>query len=269
MHGGAGRLHWLILDVGVRRPNQPWKWPAWLVLTKPDRERLTTMLRQNEKPVWHAGAELRGCFQRIGQAVELDRDGSSVSRLAALINELLVLVLEMFSLQRIALDESLSGSRRTVELLLGELRDDLSQLARPWALGDLAERCGLGPTRFVQLCKQLTNMTPTQYLTHHRVEAASRMLRQQADATIADVGRPCGFASGQYFATVFRRHLGQSPTEWGFCFHRPFSGSTSASHAFSVQASDAITIYAPLLTRSPVGLSIARAPFLSCSIRFF
>ena len=24
-----GRLHWLILDVGVRRPNQHWNWPAW------------------------------------------------------------------------------------------------------------------------------------------------------------------------------------------------------------------------------------------------
>jgi len=26
---GASRLHWLIFDVGVRRPNQPWKWPSW------------------------------------------------------------------------------------------------------------------------------------------------------------------------------------------------------------------------------------------------
>ncbi|MER3444669.1 MAG: AraC family transcriptional regulator, partial [Meiothermus sp.] len=27
----AGTFHWLILDVGVRRPNQEWHWPEWLL----------------------------------------------------------------------------------------------------------------------------------------------------------------------------------------------------------------------------------------------
>jgi AraC family L-rhamnose operon regulatory protein RhaS len=35
-HVRASRLHWVMLDVGVRRPNQPWKWPTWIVLTKTD-----------------------------------------------------------------------------------------------------------------------------------------------------------------------------------------------------------------------------------------
>jgi AraC family L-rhamnose operon regulatory protein RhaS len=30
----ASRLHWIILDVGVRRPNQDWKWPSWLLLSQ-------------------------------------------------------------------------------------------------------------------------------------------------------------------------------------------------------------------------------------------
>ena len=32
-HVTACRLHFLILDVGVRRPHQRWKWPPWLVLS--------------------------------------------------------------------------------------------------------------------------------------------------------------------------------------------------------------------------------------------
>ena len=28
----ASRLFWLILDVGVRRPNQAWRWPGWMLL---------------------------------------------------------------------------------------------------------------------------------------------------------------------------------------------------------------------------------------------
>jgi AraC family L-rhamnose operon regulatory protein RhaS len=33
---GPGRLHWLIFDVRVRRPNQEWHWPDWLMLTPHD-----------------------------------------------------------------------------------------------------------------------------------------------------------------------------------------------------------------------------------------
>src|ERR1700722_5445933 len=33
---GPGRVHWLILDVGVRRPDDPWRWPGWVTLTPRD-----------------------------------------------------------------------------------------------------------------------------------------------------------------------------------------------------------------------------------------
>ena len=41
---GPGKLHWLILDVGVRRPNQSWKWPAWIMLSGPDRGLYTELV---------------------------------------------------------------------------------------------------------------------------------------------------------------------------------------------------------------------------------
>ena len=40
-HVDAGRLHFLIFDVGVRRPNQTWRWPSWIVLTPDDLRQLT------------------------------------------------------------------------------------------------------------------------------------------------------------------------------------------------------------------------------------
>src|SRR3954453_297508 len=53
-----------------------------------------------------------------------------------------------------------------------------------------------------------------------------------------------------------------------FSDHRPSWGSTSALHAFRLHASDAITMYAQLLTRSPTGISSAFTPPLSWAIRF-
>jgi AraC family L-rhamnose operon regulatory protein RhaS len=211
---GASRLHWVILDVGVRRPNQSWTWPPWVVLTKADIKQLTNFLRHNEQPVWAVTPDIRRCFGQIGRAVETDEQGSNISRITAYLNELLVLVLEVFRRQKPDLDESLSGTRRTVQLLLNELRRNRSQSAQPWTLQLLAEQCGLGATRFTHVCRQLTNLTPLKYLTQCRVEAAKRLLADEPAMSITEVARVCGFDTNQYFATVFKRHTGQTPSAY-------------------------------------------------------
>ncbi|MBI5693093.1 MAG: AraC family transcriptional regulator [Verrucomicrobia bacterium] len=210
-HVGAGRLHWLIVDVGMRRPHQPWRWPAWIVLTRIDREELTHYLRHNERPVWAATPEIRQCFQRIAAAVGSDREGDQVSRLAALINELLVLVLEMFRRRRVTLDTSLASAERTVALFWSELQRSPEHLAEPWTVAAMARQCGLGVTRFIHHSKQLTNTTPIPHLTRCRLEAAARLLRENRRRSVLEVALATGFSSSQYFATCFRRHFGVPP----------------------------------------------------------
>ena len=207
----VGRLHWLILDVGVRRPHQPWRWPSWIVLTPGDLKELTDVLRHNEQPVWHATADICRCFRRIGAAVQSDRDGSHISSLAVLVNQLFLLVLEMFRGQPVSLDESLSSVRRTVELFWADLRENAEHLASEWTVSGMARRCGMGVTNFIHHSKQLTNMTPNQYLNHCRLMTASRLLKSQPQRSVTDVALACGFTSSQYFATLFRRHFGSTP----------------------------------------------------------
>ena len=67
---GSGRLHWIILDVGIKRPHQKWQWPHWIVLSPADLKRLTTLLRHNEKHVWHAMPEMNHCFQQIARTIK-------------------------------------------------------------------------------------------------------------------------------------------------------------------------------------------------------
>ena len=211
---GTGKLHWVILDVGVRRPNQPWKWPAWILLTPADLDELTNILRHNEKLVWVSSGELRRCFQAIAHAVASDRYGSSLSRLAVRVNELLLLLLDMFRCHDIRLDQTLSSSQRTVELFLADLRTHAEHLATDWSIEEMSETCGLGATQFIYHVRALTNMTPMQYLTHCRLENAARLLRDGSGASITDVSLECGFSSSQYFATVFHRRYGCTPREF-------------------------------------------------------
>ncbi len=207
----ASRLYWLILDVGVRRPNQPWRWPEWLMCSPADLKRLTRLLSQNEEPAWRVGGEVERCFERISGALACRGASSLETRLKLGVNELLVTVADVLERKRIPLDRRLSGTPRTVEMFLKGLRENIEY---PWDLGQMALQCGLGRTRFVHYCRLVTGMSPKEHLRRCRLEAAARILRERPDANITDVALSCGFGSGQYFATLFRRWRGCTPSEY-------------------------------------------------------
>jgi AraC family L-rhamnose operon regulatory protein RhaS len=210
---GPTRLYWLILDVGVRRPNQAWRWPDWLMLSPADRERLTVLLSHNEQNVWAATDGIRACFERLPQYLAKTNASGVESRLRMLVNELLLCVLECLETKRVQLNAHLVSTQRAVEVFLKSLKDHPEQ---PWTLDTMAARCGLGRSRFAHYCRLITNMTPNAFLTQTRVQCAIEMIRRQPDRSLTDVAFACGFQSSQYFATVFRRATGGAPSEYVF-----------------------------------------------------
>ncbi len=211
-HVPASRFHWLILDLDVRRPNQPWVWPCWLLYPRSGLQRLTTILRQNEQPVWRADEEIARCYRKLGKAASLGATNpEAVARLKILINELIIALAELLERRKPRLDESLSSSERAIRLFLQELPGRLDE---PWTLESMAESCSLGRSRFAACCRQITNVSPMEYLTRCRVDAAAALLLKEPDLSITDAAFACGFQSSQYFATVFRQRLRCSPREW-------------------------------------------------------
>lgn len=217
-HIGSTRLHWLILDVGVRRPDQRWHWPDWLVLCPDDVRRLTTLLSHNEQPVWRANDEIGACFERIAALLQAPDPAAGESRLRLLINELFIALLNLLSRRNPPLNPNLVTTRRSVEMFLRALDEHLDH---PWSLAGMAERCGLGRSRFADYCRDISNMTPSGFLTHRRVEAAKRWLRSEPNLSVTEIGLRCGFQSSQYFATVFRKATGSTPREFRGAGTRP------------------------------------------------
>jgi AraC-like DNA-binding protein len=207
----ASRLHWVILDLGVRRPDETWKWPAWLILSPKDLKRLTILLRHNEQPVWRANETIRMCFEEIGHQVEGSKPAAVDSRLRISLNSLLLELLRLLEAQNITLQADLSTTRRTVEMFLSSLPQSLDQ---PWDLESMARQCGLGRSRFAFYCEQITNQTPPKYLMRCRLEQAARLLCSCAERTVTDVAFECGFESSQYFANVFHREFGCAPSDY-------------------------------------------------------
>ena len=78
----------------------------------------------------------------------------------------------------------------------------------------MAESAGVGVTRFTHHCKRLTNVTPMRYLTMKRLELSKKMLQENDKLTISEIAYMCGFATSQYFATVFKKHEKCSPNAY-------------------------------------------------------
>lgn len=204
----ASRLNWLILDVGVRRPNQRWRWPDWLLLERSELDRLAQILQQNETPVWQADRDLIEAFEKLAGLVRNGAGPAELSRLKLGINELLLATLHLLARQPLRLDPELSSTRRAVSLFLQALNE---QLERDWTVEAMAQACGLGVTRFAHYCVQLTNRSPIAYLNGLRVEQARKLMLADPDMRLTDIGALCGFQTSQYFSYRFKAETGLSP----------------------------------------------------------
>lgn len=208
---GMGKFYWIIIDLGVRRPHQEWVWPDWITLTKEDLKQLTIFLRQNEESILKTNNKIRNCFKGINDVVNTDRNGSNASRIRNLVNYLLILILDLLKTEDIVLNESLTDSSRSVQYFLKELDKSLSE---DWTIEQMSKSAGVGLTRFTHHCKQLTNLTPMRYLTMRRLEMSKKILLDKRNLTVSEVAYICGFATSQYFSTVFKKHEKCSPNEY-------------------------------------------------------
>lgn len=208
----ASRMHWLVIDLGVRRPNDAWKWPNWIHFAKKDLNRLTQILSHNEQVVWQGNKSIEACFEKIAELAETTNNPEHIqTRLQHYINELFIEVYEMFQNKTIELNPRLSSTQRSVEMFLSGLSNHLDY---PWTLESMAKHCNLGRSRFAHYCKKITNMTAADYLTHCRITKAQHILRTHPHFSILEVATACGFESSQYFATVFRKKIGLSPSDY-------------------------------------------------------
>jgi AraC family transcriptional regulator len=103
---------------------------------------------------------------------------------------------------------SLSSARlkRVVEFMS-------ANIDRPIRLAELAEVSGLSKTHFGRAFKEASGKSPHGYLIWLRLEQAKHLL-ETTRMPILEIADRCGFGQPQYFATVFQREIGITPTAW-------------------------------------------------------
>ena len=75
----------------------------------------------------------------------------------------------------------------------------------------IAAQFGLGRTNFYRKVRELTGMSPNDYLRKCRMTKAAELL-QNTELTISDICAQVGIPDAQYFSRVFKAHFGVSPS---------------------------------------------------------
>ncbi|MGP1395516.1 MAG: helix-turn-helix domain-containing protein [Inquilinaceae bacterium] len=88
-----------------------------------------------------------------------------------------------------------------------------SNLAQGVSLAEMAAQAELSPFHFARAFKAKTGLPPHRYLMHRRVERAKELLRRTS-VPVTEIALACGFASSQHFATMFKRAVGATPTDY-------------------------------------------------------
>lgn len=86
--------------------------------------------------------------------------------------------------------------------------------AGDWRVPELAHRVGLSPRHLSRAFTDQVGVSPGQYVTTVRVEAARRLLEEEPTTTVATVARRCGFGTAETLRRAFLRRLGVPPEQY-------------------------------------------------------
>lgn len=104
---------------------------------------------------------------------------------------------------------------RRAAMMLRESADDDAD--RDESIEDVARRLGYGKSRLYSLFTHEVGMAPNDYRQRVRIKRCCERLTQTSDSITA-IGIENGFHSSQYFARVFKKYVGVTPSDYRTLF---------------------------------------------------
>jgi AraC family transcriptional regulator len=155
--------------------------------------------------------QLRAAMQAVND--ELTAEGVGGSLAAESLANLLAVQLIRYVRSPRRLDR-----RRDGALPQGRLRAVVdyieSHLDSGPTLEQMAAIAQVSPYHFARQFKAATGLPPHQYVIARRVERAQQLLRQDGDASLAEVAARAGFSDQSQFSRHFKRLLGVTPGQF-------------------------------------------------------
>jgi AraC-like DNA-binding protein len=81
------------------------------------------------------------------------------------------------------------------------------------SLKDVSAYVGLSDQHLIRSFRGELGITPIDYLRRYRIEQA-KVLLKEGEKNITEIASAVGFSTSSYFARVFRREVGMSPSAY-------------------------------------------------------
>ena len=82
------------------------------------------------------------------------------------------------------------------------------------SLAQLAEQTGIASHHISQVLNDHLGVSFNDYLNHYRVKEVCAQLAAASDQNLLDIALACGFSSKSSFNAIFKKHTGQTPSEY-------------------------------------------------------
>lgn len=82
------------------------------------------------------------------------------------------------------------------------------------SLSDISGKVNLSSFYFTKLFKAKTGMTFVEYLTDYRMKVAKKLLEENMELKVQDVGERVGYMDYKYFCKCFRKNTGVTPASY-------------------------------------------------------
>ncbi|WP_404369262.1 AraC family transcriptional regulator [Marinobacter sp.] len=106
--------------------------------------------------------------------------------------------------------ETIQAQQPDLELIHGFMREHLDERI---SLNQLADLAGLSPAHFATRYRALTGVSPIQHFLHLKVEQACQML-DTTELSFTQISDLLGYDDNYYFSRLFKKVMGQSPTDY-------------------------------------------------------
>lgn len=154
--------------------------------------------------------EIKKCFVEIYLEYTLHHEGYDMA-IKSIAYRLIAYLLRNYKVERLK-SASSSHNKRTQRIteILRYIDEHYSERLTTF---DLAKKFYLNEQYFCQLFKKATGQSPVMYINRYRVEKAGVLLKN-TELSITEIAMNVGFDNANYFARIFRKHMGMNPREY-------------------------------------------------------
>ena len=177
----------------------------WLSMSGEEAVRIHQAIQATSGPVLHLKPEtiehIARCCLRL-----IDGEGETAGAASAIAYEAATALYDdVFSSAPLHEDNEFASIHRVVEYIRANLDKDLG-------VDTLAEVAGFSRSHFSRLFMAQTGTAPGGFVLQERMRRAARLLTGHSVLPVKQISALSGFADPNYFAKVFQRYFGTSPT---------------------------------------------------------